>query len=222
MPARHARPILVPLATLLLAGCGAAEYEARMKETQERLRRYDEESKLLGTPAGLPTARAEDGTEAAVAQFVIRLPAWVPPQPSKEAWMGMYYGYSSPPPKDQPVPAAMPWVGLAFAKADDANFPQESMKWFSATGPVNRSTVTTRLKVPFDRWTFENETTWYSVNLHKGSKQQVAVVVALPRSQAGQAGRAIDLSLDTFGFEGSLEAARKAYRPTGPLESVPR
>src|SRR5688572_15142530 len=82
MPARRTRPILLPLLGLLLAGCGVAEYEARMKEAQQRIKQYDEESKLLTTPVALPTAKNESGQLVPVATFHLRLPQTVSTQPS--------------------------------------------------------------------------------------------------------------------------------------------
>jgi hypothetical protein len=220
MPARHTRPILLPFFGLLLAGCGVAEYEARMKEAQERVKRYEEESKLLAAPVKPPAAKNESGQLEAVASFTLRLPNTVSTQPSPEARGGLYYDYM---PATIPPMTAYPWVSLAFAKADDAKFPEAVMKWFTATGPVNVTPHTTRLKVPFSRTTFENDTHWHSINLYKGSNQQVAIIYVVPKAQRQQAARAIDLSLDSFGIESSLAAARQAYEPKGLLDrEVPR
>jgi hypothetical protein len=220
MPARHTRPILLTLLGLLLAGCGVADYEARMKETQQRIKQYEEESKLLGAPVSPPTAKNEAGQPTAVASFTLRLPQAISTQPSAEARGGLYYDYM---PAVIPPMTAYPWVSLAFAKADDAKFAETVMKWFTATGPVSVTPHTTRLKVPFTRTTFENETHWNSINLHKGAQQQVAIIYVVPKAQAQQAARAIDVSLDTFGIDSTLSAAQKAYQPKGPLDrDVPR
>jgi hypothetical protein len=220
MPARHTRLMLVPLLGLLLAGCGVAEYEARMKEAQQRIKQYDEESKLLTSPVAVPTAKNESGQSVPVATFHLRLPQTVSTQPSPVARGGLYYDYV---PTTIPPMTAYPWVSVAFAKADDAGFAETVMKGFTATEPAKHTQHTTRLKVPFSRTTFENDTYWHSINLHKGSNQQIAIVYAVPKAQAQQAARAIDVSLDSFGFESSLSAAQKAYQPKGPLDrDVPR
>jgi len=220
MPARHTPPRYLPLVGLLLAGCGVTDYEARMKDTQQRIRLYEEESKLLTVPVNVPTAKNESGQPVPVASFTLRLPQTVSTTPSPEARGGMYYDYM---PATIPPMTAYPWVSLAFAKADDAKFAETVMKWFTATGPVSTSQYTTRLKVPLSRTTFENDTHWHSINLYKGTNQQVAIIYAVPKAQAQQAARAIDLSLDSFGIESSLAAAQKAYQPKGPLDrDVPR
>jgi len=221
MPARHTRPISLALLGLLLAGCGVADYEARMKEAQQRIKQYEEESKLLTDPVRTPMAKNESGQPVSVATFALRLPNTVSTQPSPVARAGLYYDYI--PATISPTATAYPWVSVAFAKADDATFAETVMKGFTATGPVSTSQYTTRLKVPFSRTTFENETYWHSINLYKGSNQQVAIIYAVPKAQAQQAARAIDLSLDSFGIETSLSAAQKAYQPRGPLDrDVPR
>jgi hypothetical protein len=220
MPARHTQPIFLPLLGLLLAGCGVADYEARMKETQQRIKQYEEESKVLGAPVGLPSAKNESGQLMTVASFALRLPLTVSNKPSPEARGGLYYDYM---PAVIPPMTAYPWVSVAFGKADDAKFAEAVMKWFTATGPVNVTQHTTRLKVPFTRTTFENETHWHSINLYKGTSQQMVIIYVVPKDKAQQAARAIDLSLDTFGIESTLNAAQKAYQPKEPLDrDVPR
>ncbi|NBO90884.1 MAG: hypothetical protein EBV06_00985 [Planctomycetia bacterium] len=220
MPVRFPRSMFTTLLGLLLAGCGVAEYEARLKETQQRVKRYDEEAKLLGPLVNLPVSKNESGQDTTPIQFALRLPVALSTQPSKDPRGGLFYDYL---PAQVQASGAFPWAAVAFSKKDDAGFPENLMKWFQADGNVKRQSYVTRHKVAFERTSFDHKEHSYWIHLHKGNQQQIAIVYAVPKVQANQNARAIDLSLDSFGFESALEAARKAYQPKGPLDrEVPR
>lgn len=217
MPVRHALP---PLLSLLLIGCGAAEYEAKMKSAQERLKRHDEEVRLIGPPVSTPTAKNAAGDPAPVAAFFLRLPITLPTKPTDEP-VGLFYDYV-PAQKAGPFDRAK----VAFAKADDADFANRVVRALGPTTQVTPTKVVTqppgRKGVAFTRMTFDGDAFSYSVNVHQDAAGQMAVVYQIYRGQAAAAARPLELSLDSFGFGSSMADAQKAYRPSGLLDgSVP-
>jgi hypothetical protein len=69
---------------------------------------------------------------------------------------------------------------------------------------------------------FDTEAASVAVFLFQGTTHHFAVIFFVTRGQLARSARAIEMSLDTFGFDGTLGAARQAARPGGPLEYVPR
>jgi hypothetical protein len=55
---------------LFIAGCGVSHYQAKMLEEQERIRRFDEENKLLDAPLQLPSKKKDDKGPARPVVFI--------------------------------------------------------------------------------------------------------------------------------------------------------
>jgi hypothetical protein len=57
MAARVLRRAMAGMLAVLLAGCGLSDYESLMRGSQERIKRFTEESEALGDPITVPTKR---------------------------------------------------------------------------------------------------------------------------------------------------------------------
>src|SRR5687767_7030153 len=81
------RPAWLPLALLLVAcGCGLDDYERKMVEAQERLKRYEEEERLLGPAIVIPSRTDGKGEEKEpiLAGLHLRLPAGLKTEAANE------------------------------------------------------------------------------------------------------------------------------------------
>jgi hypothetical protein len=87
------------LLAVLLAGCGLADYEARMEDTQAQVDRFDEERRTLADPIEIPTRRmvAKDGKESKVPAinhpFFFRPPIGIRPTAEPDAVFGPAYRF---------------------------------------------------------------------------------------------------------------------------------
>lgn len=220
---------MLPRAALLLcclslvAGCGVAEYEARLKAAQERIKRREDESKLLGPGITVPQVKNMDGTSYPAVNMFLRLPKGLSTSPAAGPRLGLLHVYA---PTQAGAAAPFAEVLIAYAKAGDAKFVEDVMKAFTASNTPTRTEFVAkpvgRPETRFTRTSFESNQFFYSVNHWAGTRQQVIVAYVLNNAQRGTGARALDLSLETFGGEGQSAEARKQANDPSPLERVPR
>jgi hypothetical protein len=133
------------LCCAVLPGCGLADYEARMAEAQERVKRFERENSLLDEPLDIPThkvtVKSPDGQtfedQVPVARVFLRPPRGISKTAKNKdkAPGALFYQYPSrdaepnaaaPDPNATPAdpnasrPAGVTDVFLAFADAKDA------------------------------------------------------------------------------------------------------
>jgi hypothetical protein len=203
-------------------GCGLAEYESKMKEAQQRLKQYEEEEKVLDPAPRLnPPTRTVDPAlpPSVILDYQLRAPRGINPQSPTAAREDLFYDYS-------PMKAngALPflYVSVAFAPLKDDKFATNLLSRIRATTEPKQTTGKTRLGLAYRRVEFDSDNSSVVVCLFQGTVNHFAVVYYVTRGQLARANRAIEMSLDTFGFDGTLGTARQAARPGGPLEHVPR
>ena len=210
------------LALLLAVGCGLAEYESKMKEAQQRLKQYEEEEKVLDpAPRLQPPTRTVDPAlpPSPILDYQLRAPRGINPQSPTSARGELLYDYA--PTKAN---AALPflYLSVAFAPLKEDKFGAQVLGRITASTEHKQTTGKTRLGLMYRRIDFESDGTAVVVCLFQGTAHHFAVVYFVAKGQLARANRAIETSLDTFGFDGTLGTARQAARPGGPLEHVPR
>lgn len=95
---------------LLIGGCGLAEYEAQMLDSQQRVERFDEENRLLGTPLQIPTKNVPSPgnpkieVSTKLINVTIRPPKGIDPVYNPALWQNKFYQYLPTPTKGPVVP----------------------------------------------------------------------------------------------------------------------
>jgi hypothetical protein len=132
---------------------------------------------------------------------------------------GMLYSYL---PRSERAAAPFTRVELAFGQQKD--FTAEVLK---ALGTNQTATRQRQVNVPwrktpltFDTVEFEDERSFYSVNIWNGPYNKVAIVFQLPKDQRAAGVRTMELSLASLAV-GSETSARREGWEKGPLETVP-
>jgi hypothetical protein len=210
---------------LLVCGCGLADYEQKMIDTQTRQQRWEEENRVLGGELRVPAPVNAKGKRVALADLFLRPPVGILTNPTDEnnPRAGVLYSYS--PPKGKLAgPFAM--VELAFGDLKDKDFIVELIKkgWGVVNHPAPAQRQVQQQNRPgpppppprvFLSTEFEDNQYFYSVNVWRGPKQQVAVVYWVLRAQKEASKRAIQLSLESFLGDG------ERVNRMGPLDVVP-
>ena len=203
----------LPLLCLLLAGCGLAEYEARMKETQARLQEYDQTNKLLDEPLVLPGA-----------DLFFRPPRGIFKSADAEPRDGLLYHYPARPSGAGPFL----FVELAVVPANRPDFTAEVLRHYSVAdqvltfGPGNPRPPEHRTPPKFDTREFDGDDATYSVNVYHGGASQVVVTFAVVKGQRARADAALNRSLESLGLGEEAERLRQEYRtPPWRLTEAP-
>src|SRR5438876_4907175 len=118
------------LLLVLVAGCGLAEYEAKMAEEQERLRYVDEENKWLEGPLRWPEKREtdKDGKGVPPSEIFLRPPRGIALAPDERPIGGLLYRYRG---------SANPEVSemfVAVSKEPAPTFAQDVLHSLNAAG----------------------------------------------------------------------------------------
>jgi hypothetical protein len=204
----------VPLLCVLPAGCGLAEYEGRMKETQARLQEYDQTNKLLDAPVVLPGA-----------DLFFRPPRGIRKTAEGEPRDGLLYRY--PPRAGGAGPFLFVEVAVAANRPD---FADEVLRHYQPSGPVlafgpgNPRPPEYRTPLRFDTREFDGDEATYSVNVYQGAAAQVAVTFAVAKGQRAAADGALNRSLESLGLGEDADRLRQEYRtaPWRLTEAPPR
>lgn len=194
---------------LVAAGCGVAAYEDKMYRSEQRQKRFEEETKFLDGPLVVPAANPK----ASPPNVFLRAPKGINTSPAneKEPRNGILFSY-----------AGRQGANSAFDKMDVAvgsgkTFAEDVLKAYGSPGSATRSEKVIR---PFDRepltfarTTFEDGPYFYSANVLKGDTQ-VAVVFYLLRPKAGGSlpqnwEQAIDTSLSTVAVGADVNKQRE-------------
>lgn len=205
------------LALLLLAvpACGLSEYEARMREAQERKEHFDEVKKYLGKALVPPMQKNEKGEDKPVATVYFRPPQGIDSKPKEQR--GEMWRYPAGRNSND-----FNYVEIAFGAANDKDFtarvlsscgvdPQAAGSPQQITPPWQEAPMT------FDRWERGN----VSVNILRGGPKPIAIVFGFKRPESSR--KAITLSLQSLGVDQKASTARQFYERSSPwkLEGSP-
>jgi hypothetical protein len=204
---------------LLAAGCGLADYEAKMREADARVQRFDEENKALDEPLTIPTVKEkETNRDVPLADLFLRPPKGI-------AKNGKWSEGSSPPLYYYPAASAgvCTDVYLIFgdAKQDRDKFrgqveallhaPQPPPAWqprsYTPPGRPPRTFDVAEFAAP------ANPPTAPAVYVAAidGGGSGVAVVFRMEQAKRKDADAAVTLSLESFAAGPEAQQARAAY-----------
>lgn len=202
---------------LLAAGCGLADYENRMEQAQKRLDRYEVEARVLDDPLIIPSRFDKDNKLLPDPNIYLRPPKGIgtsaenPEQPRAR----LFYSF-------KPRGTTAGGVALVEVAIGDLSkeFRADALRCFSAAGtPV---TQTRKLgpagrETTFDTIEFDDGQYFYSVNIFRGSQEQIAIAYWVPLAQKPSAGSVIKTSLETFAV-GNEAAKLKDQGSRSPLQ----
>jgi hypothetical protein len=201
---------------VLASGCGVHEYEKKMLESQVRLQRWEDESRILGGPIGIPYRKAGD-TELPIANMFLRLPKNIYNQPEDKPRENFLYVYS------EAAPGVLARVELAAG--DEKDFVSNVMRYYRGSGKP--TTHTTSVKAPgretpttFETTEMEDDKYFFSINIHTGSTK-VAIIYWVNKNQKANAKKVIETSLQTFAADSEARKQMDLYRRGSPLDKVP-
>lgn len=202
----------IGLALLLLAvpACGLTDYEALMREAQEREALFRAEQKYLGPPVQIPETEKDD-KKVPLANVFFRPPKGTG---SKAEPRGMMWRYPADSRSD------FKYVDMAFAE-DNKDFAQNVRNNYqggdSATGSTRQITPPgQKTAMVFDVWEFDGQTGYHSVNILKDSPKPVAIVFIFDKAKLDSARKIIELSLQSLGVDGNSSAARQHSNQKSP------
>lgn len=223
----------VGLALLLglpLAGCGLADYEAKMIDAQKRAQRLEEEARNLDEPLNMPTKKEKTGdteVEVPVADVFLRPPRGIGPTPDKNPLNGLIYRYGPrtaaptlPNLPGAPAPSAKPIadvhaVGLAFG-TNRPDFTKEVMSAFQPVGQVtsadrpvhhpDRPAASVLTALDFDDARYS-----YSVYVGQSGTTQVAIIYWITKGHRSAVSTPLTFSLESLALGIDTFAARQAY-----------
>jgi hypothetical protein len=205
---RRHRCIRTAIATLpviaLTCGCGLSEYEGLMASEQARVRRIDEENKLLGDPIEWPEKK--EGEKGWVDVF-FRPPKGISAKKPKQHGPLWVYARSEDTGSILEV-----WVGAAVNQSD---FVKDVFKLFRTD--VEKVSKSTNEKSPpgrkeplvFEARNFDDNNSAYSINVYRKGSIQAVVIFKMDRK--GSDATARDMSLESLAVEMDAVDARKVY-----------
>jgi hypothetical protein len=228
-PALRALSAVLAAAVLLLAGCGLADYEARMSSEAALVANWDDEEKVLGDPINTPELPKTAEGKDVIWNIFLRLPRGVSNTPLTQpnATLAQLYGgllgkYAG---GNNSAGLQNVFVGLAV---DDKDYPAKVLGAFSVPAggealvgpPVPRSTTLRAFvkdltpDVPLKRKVYEEKPA-YSFNFYEHGTTQVAVVYQTADKEVlARAAIAIRMSLSTLAEGADADKCRSAYTKT--------
>jgi hypothetical protein len=207
---------LAGLGVLLAAGCGVDEYEKKMVEAQTRAKRFDEESAVLGAPIVVPSPPDKDGSQRPIANFFLRLPKGIRTTAEKDNEAQFLYTYPST------GSASGPFVEVQVAVGDQKDFAVDVKRRFPAkeinsqkrqmTNPLHQQPTT------FDTTELEDAQYFYSINIYRDEKKQIAIVYKVASQQRETAAKTIRKSLESFAVDQEAKRLRELDKKGSPLQ----
>jgi hypothetical protein len=214
---------------LLICGCGLADYEKQMANSQARVERIEEERKFLDEPIFVPRKFEKEASYPLVNLF-FRPPKGINPAApanEKEPHGGILYWY---PPRKPGSAGGVTRVELAIGGAQK-EFGAEVLKYFTTSPPAARQRQVRppgRAQVNFETFEFEEATNFYSVNLWRQVNQQgaivkqLAIVYQVDRTRRNTVtNQAIEMSLQSLAVDAEANAQRDLHKKGSPLDKVP-
>jgi hypothetical protein len=203
---------MVTLPVIAVAcGCGLSEYEGLMASEQARVRRIDEEDKLLDYPIEWPEKK--EGEKGWVDVF-FRPPKGISTKKPKQHGPVWVYSRSGNTGSILEV-----WVGAAVNQSDFVKdvfklFPTDVEKVSKSTN--ERSPPGRKEPLVFETRSFEDGNSAYSINVYRKGSIQAVVVFKMDRKGSDTAAR--DMSLESLAVEMEAADARKTYNSSHKLK----
>jgi hypothetical protein len=201
------------LGLLCLAGCGLADYEARMAESQKRLQRTEEENAVLDEPLVMPT-EVKDGVSLPLGNVFLRPPRGINKDSNNEAREQFFYAYPLRPTAAQPFSK----MEIAFGpKNVEQDFGEVMFGYFQRLGKMDRKQPfqPPGRTLQFDVVEVElGQDRYVSVNVPRGIARSMALIYyyKIPANQKGSIQRVIQISLSTFGSDADVLKQQMAYQ----------
>jgi hypothetical protein len=205
---------------LTLPACGLSDYEALMRETQEREERFRIEQKYLDEPVQMPMQKDKEGHDKPVANVFFRPPKGIAAKPDAA-----------------PIIEDMLWSYRARAKGGDFASVEMAFKttenmelkdfidkvFYNYPREEEPKSPKRELPLPFDTWEFDGAQYGYSINVLKGSRTPLAIVFVFGKGRRDALRTAMDLSLQSLAVDQQVFAARQKYNQKSPwrLKSKP-
>jgi hypothetical protein len=202
------------LGLLLLAGCGLADYEAKMAESQKRLERIEKENKVLDRPLMMPT-REEEGLSVSVGNIFVRPPRGIKEIADPNPRNVVFYVYG---PRPEGASVHFSKMELAFApEGKEEKFSEWVFGDFQGRGEVRRTQRQVQVsgkQVNFDVGEVNlGQFGFISINVPRGCSRPVALIYyLLPNAKPVEFQPVIQISLETFGCDGDVAKQMDAYQ----------
>jgi hypothetical protein len=211
----RARRLGTSLLLLLLPACGLSDYEALMRETQEREQRFNDEKKYLDAPVQMPKLKDKDGKEKPAANVFFRPPMGIQSKP--ESLNDSLWRYPA-----RARGGAFSRVELAFAE-DSKDFASDVFLNYKSTAqararfqeftPLDRKTP-----LVYDIWEFDDGQESYAINILRGGKPHIAIVFVYNRAHGDTLRKVMDLSLESLAIDQQASAASQRYAKKSPWQ----
>jgi hypothetical protein len=202
------------------SGCGVDDYERKMLEAQARIKRFEEESALLGPALSIPRPRDKDGSQRPIADLFLRPPIGIRTSAVSESEPRANLLFTYPSRKADTGPV----VALELAVGEQEDFDKAVIRCFLPKPPASRErTVHHPLRQSaetFQTTEDDDQQYFYSINIAKPAKQKIAIVYKVAKEQRDAAARAIQMSLESFAVNQEATRQRELAKK-GPQLEVP-
>jgi len=206
------------LLLLAVPACGLSDYEALMRDAQEREKRFHDEQKYLDKPVTMPTRKVKkdkdkEEREKPVGNVFFRPPRGIDSNAKSEPRDNLIWQYPARSNGNDFI-----WVALAFGD-DEKDFADKVVKSYQPEPPNPSSLQLTppgqETPMLFDTWDFSSGDYGYSINVLRGSRP-IAVVYIYNKVRYETVRKAIEISLQSLAVDPQqVGAARQRYnRPT--------
>ncbi len=225
-------------------GCGLADYEDKMKQSQKKLERFDEEVRALDEPIQLPKKKVKDKDkgerEEPIALIFLRPPRGIQPKASKPEG-DLYRFPRAPQPGQQPAPtpgatpsASSPFLDVCVVwksdKEDPDNFARSILQRFPSKDGKPLSTPPDR-EIPSpdeNRRTvkvyeyFEPTGSYCTIAIRSKGKLRVAVIYQVEKGKkTKQTDDVTRYSIDSLAIDDEVDLAEKLQARLGPRLQAP-
>jgi len=190
------------LLLLALPACGLSDYEALMREAQQREEHFRTEQKYLDEPVQIPMEKNKEGKDVPIVNVFFRPPKGISSKP--EPSQGLLWRYSLAPKSGGDFTR----VEMAFA-TDDKEFAQNVLNKYQAE--ENFQAPQRDPPLAFSTWEFNDPENGYSINITKGGRTQVAIVYVFGKGRHDALRTAMDLSLQSLAVDQQAPTARQKY-----------
>jgi hypothetical protein len=199
------------LGFLLLAGCGLADYEAKMAESQNRLQRFQEENKVLDEPLKMPN-RLKDGEVVSAGNVFLRPPKGIKEVAEATPREEVFFTYL---PRAGTAAGPFSRIEIAFGpEQQDKDFSEVVFGHFQGRGEMTRTRREVQSmgrRVVFDSGDVKmGQAGHISINMPRGCSRSVALIYYILPNQNPLAQPIIKTSLETFGCDADVAKQREA------------
>jgi hypothetical protein len=205
--------------TLLLSGCGLSAYEERMKESQDNLKAFEEQDKVLGEPIDF-----NEKDKAAPGLF-FRPPQCIKSKGDKKPFSGINYYQYSRDPSDKNCPFVEILVaaifhgstGFGMAAAPTAQAEDLFVKVRERYGIKDQQPLTQlenrpgRAPLSLQYFAIEKENYIAVIYLHEIGGAQIAIIFHLDKAKKAEADKLMKTSIRSLEAGGDLVKTRTNY-----------